>query len=240
MNILENLILKFQDYLRPSYQSFGGQFSGEDLRMSVYVKTDRKLYFQDNLGVEHQLSHLSFPATDHQHHRLDADDGSPTSRVYVDFAGNVGIGIDTDLVTPFHVVGSTLIDGQVNIDDHLIVSEGVSGRWLACLGASIELDNGENNNIAPSTTGHCQVAGPTAAFSITGIANAEHRQFLVLHNVTSQNMTLVHNSPNSTDINRIYCPGSVNQVTSGAGWALLFYAPGAGGVGGWLVLSFAP
>ncbi len=57
---------------------------------------------------------------------------------------------------------------------------------------SISLGNGNNNNISVGDYSFIRITGPTAAFTITGIAGGQNGRVLVLYNESGQTMTINH------------------------------------------------
>lgn len=85
--------------------------------------------------------------------------------------------------------------------------------------------NGNNNNIAIGDFSIIRITGPTAAFTITGIANVANGKSCVLYNATTQIMTVSNEDANSTAANRIHTMDGANIVTVGEGNVTLFYDP---------------
>ncbi|MBP6731370.1 MAG: tail fiber domain-containing protein [Chitinophagales bacterium] len=73
---------------------------------------------------------------------------------------------------------------------------------------ALTLANGVNSNVAVGTYSHIRITGPTAAFSITGIAAGVNGKIITLINTTAQPMTLSHDVT-SAAANRIYTPGGL-------------------------------
>ena len=203
MNILETLILKFQDYIRPTHLGPGGQLSQTSLKMSVYVKTDKRLYFQDNLGVEHCLSHpdlsgldadlldgldsTEFSLADHWHFSLNASDGDPEGAIVVESNGLVR-------------VAYSLLTNKIRFGINNLV-----------------LGNGANEDVPIGDKGLVIVTGPTAAFSIGGFTGGEDGTVVVVINGAGQPMTLTNESAGSAPANRFGNLGAGSLTTSGAG-----------------------
>ncbi len=90
----------------------------------------------------------------------------------------------------------------------------VNGDFAMREGTAIALANGVNSNIAVGATSHIRITGPTAAFSITGIAGGVNGKVVTLINTTAQQMTLT-NDATSVAANRIYNPAGLPLVLNG-------------------------
>lgn len=125
-----------------------------------------------------------------------------------------------DLFDKIDVALSTITAAQVNMTR----------------GTSLTLANGKNNNVAIGATSFIgAIAGPTAAFSISGIVAGTDGQLLALFHNVGQILTLDHADAASAANNRVYCPGAVAVATSAnMGSALLQYNTA---LPGWIVLS---
>jgi len=95
---------------------------------------------------------------------------------------------------------------------------------LAYTIAALTLANGDNNNVVAGTKSFVRVAGPTAAFAITGIAGGFDGKRLVIYNPTGNNMTLRNESASSTAANRITTLTGADSATNGAGAMHLIYS----------------
>ncbi|MDW8420227.1 MAG: hypothetical protein RML37_12530, partial [Chitinophagales bacterium] len=101
---------------------------------------------------------------------------------------------------------------------------------IALRQATLTLSNGNNNNVAvsPFPSGHTyyRITGPTAPFFISGFtasAGSTDGRVLILHNSTTQPMTLLDQSTLSAASNRIMT-GSGNLVLSDSGTVTLIYS----------------
>lgn len=79
---------------------------------------------------------------------------------------------------------------------------------------ALSLANGVNSNISVGTFSHIRITGPTAAFSITGIAGGVNGKIITLINTTTQTLSLSHDVT-STAANRIYTPGGTTLDIAG-------------------------
>jgi len=98
----------------------------------------------------------------------------------------------------------------------------------------LTLSNGANNDIAPNTY-HAKISGPTATFSVTGIAGkGSDGELLILLNSTAFAMTLQDMNTGSAAANRVYTGTGTNVTvnshalliydTSNSRWQLLSHA----------------
>ena len=65
------------------------------------------------------------------------------------------------------------------------------------------LSNGANHNVTTNGRGVLRITGPTAAFSITGLAGGVEGKRIHIMNRVAQEMTLANESASSTAANRI-------------------------------------
>jgi len=80
---------------------------------------------------------------------------------------------------------------------------------------ALTLVNGQNDNVTlPAKTGMATVSGPTAIYSITGIAGGVLGRTIKLINNTNYVLTLKINSGSSTVGNRFYLTGGVDKTIS--------------------------
>ena len=80
---------------------------------------------------------------------------------------------------------------------------------------NIALSNGTNNNLALTNESFARITGPSAAFTVTGIAGGSNGQILRLVNTTAQNMTISHLNAASAAGNRIYSSTGADVVLKG-------------------------
>ncbi len=99
------------------------------------------------------------------------------------------------------------------------------------------LANG-NNTVIAGTNVFIEVSGPSAAFSIIGIAGGRDGKLIIIVNQTGQNMTIATeggatgNDP--TPANRIISMTGADEATTGNGAAMLIYS---GAAQRWLLIS---
>ena len=85
--------------------------------------------------------------------------------------------------------------------------------------------NGLNNNIAIGAVSFVRITGPTAAFTITGIAGGSDGKVLKIYNSTSQQITIANENTNSSAANRITTLNSTGDIViTGKGTAELIYS----------------
>ena len=75
---------------------------------------------------------------------------------------------------------------------------------LAMRENTVSLGNGNNNNVNVGNYSFIRITGPTAAFTITGIAGGQNGKMIVLFNNSGQQMTINNNdNTNSNASNTI-------------------------------------
>lgn len=100
---------------------------------------------------------------------------------------------------------------------------------------SLALANGANNNIAGlGNYNSVRVIGPTAAFSLTGIAASANGAVLNIWNTTVYPMTISNASGSSSAANRITTGSGADIIVPGKGSIQLIYSSGDSS---WLVTS---
>lgn len=94
---------------------------------------------------------------------------------------------------------------------------------LATRAADLALVNGNNDNIAIGARSFIRITGPTAGFTIRGVASGVDGKRVILYNTTAQNMTLNHEDAGSTAANRIRTNTGLAAATVGEGAVELVY-----------------
>lgn len=90
--------------------------------------------------------------------------------------------------------------------------------------ANVTLANGDNNNVATSSSYKLRVQGPSAAFAITGIAAADKDGAIMrIYNPVAQDMTLKNENASSTAANRITTLTGADVTLTGVSAATLVY-----------------
>jgi len=96
---------------------------------------------------------------------------------------------------------------------------------LATRYASVTASNGANNDIAIGTSSFVRITGPTAAFSISGIAGGVDGKLLTLANSTAQPITISNESASSSASDRIWTLSNLGDIViNGQGAADLIYS----------------
>ncbi|MBS1903401.1 MAG: hypothetical protein JSS75_06850 [Bacteroidetes bacterium] len=86
-------------------------------------------------------------------------------------------------------------------------------------------NNGNNNDISIGGMSFVRISGPTAAFTITGIAGGVDGKMVILFNSTSQTMTVSHQDVASTTAaDRILCKATNNVSVGQYGVVTLIYS----------------
>ncbi|HZK76647.1 MAG TPA: hypothetical protein VFD13_07040 [Candidatus Kapabacteria bacterium] len=85
--------------------------------------------------------------------------------------------------------------------------------------------NGANNDISIGTSSFVRLTGPTAAYSVTGIAGGVDGKWLTLFNSTTQQITISNESASSIAANRIWTLNSTGDVViNGKGALRMIYS----------------
>ena len=110
----------------------------------------------------------------------------------------------------------------------------VNGKF-STIQSTLSLVNGANQNIAP-TSSLVYITGPTAAFSIGGIAGGTSGQIVTFINSVAFAMTINYSDAGSSAGNRIFNSTLANVACGGTSfaWATVQYSPS---VGGWVLLG---
>lgn len=98
--------------------------------------------------------------------------------------------------------------------ERLIDKLEMHARSFALLSRTQTFVNGNNNNINLDGLMLVRITGPTATFTITGIARGVQGQVMMIHNSTSQIMTIAHLSVSSGAANQIVCPDATDFTTT--------------------------
>jgi len=84
--------------------------------------------------------------------------------------------------------------------------------------------NGNNNDCAVGEATYLRVTGPSAAFTITGIAGGTPGRVLIIYNTTTQNMSFTHEDGASAAANRIRTMDAATHTSAGEAVAVLIYS----------------
>ena len=87
----------------------------------------------------------------------------------------------------------------------------------------LQLVNGDNNNVSIQQAQLLRIIGPTAAYTITGLAGGSPGRVVILRNTVAFNLTLAEESVLSEATNRITTQTGVDESTSGIGMLILVY-----------------
>jgi len=100
------------------------------------------------------------------------------------------------------------------------------------------LANGNNAAVPIGTNIFIEVSGPSADFTINGIAGGRDGKYAIIVNQTGFNMTVAHQSgTDPTAANRIISMTGADRVTTANGSATLIYS---GAASRWLLIAFDP
>lgn len=86
------------------------------------------------------------------------------------------------------------------------------------------LSNGVNNDVSTSAKSYIRITGPTAGFSISSLANPFDGKIVILHNATTQAMTITNAAATGTAANRILTNTGADIVTTAEGSVSLIYS----------------
>lgn len=123
-------------------------------------------------------------------------------------------------------VNEDLSVGRNIVQARFTGTNGVAGDIAFPRYALSSLANGNNAGVQVGTNVFVEVSGPTGAFTVNGINGQPNRdgKFLILLNLTGQNMTIAHDSGvEPTAANRIYTMTGADTATTGNGAAMLIY-----------------
>lgn len=88
----------------------------------------------------------------------------------------------------------------------------------------ITLVNGNNDNIAIGYATYVRISGPTATFTIRGIAGGERGRLVFIRNTTAYDMDIANENAGSTAANRIITQTGADLTSStGPSSAVLLY-----------------
>lgn len=97
-----------------------------------------------------------------------------------------------------NIAGMSTGNGQINLSQN-----------------DLKLANGANDNLPLVKSTYVRLIGPTADFSISGIAGGAVGCMLVIRNTTNKVMTIINEGAGSAAANRILTPRGTNLVLSG-------------------------
>ena len=100
-------------------------------------------------------------------------------------------------------------------------------NWIHCSCTSTSMStytavNGTNPDCDMGTSSFVKISGPSAGFSISGVAGGYDGKIVTLYNSTVHNMTIL-NDVTSTDANRILTLTGIDLYTTAAGSITLQY-----------------
>jgi len=100
----------------------------------------------------------------------------------------------------------------------------ISGS-LAQRETSLTLANGDNNDVSLGTDAVLyRISGPSASFTVTGIAGGVDGRAIILFNPTGQAMTIKHNSTSSSAANRIQTATATDITITGTSFLYFYYS----------------
>lgn len=167
-------------------------------------------------------------------HSLYAKDG--VHEAYQPIVARAGIRTLTPAIAPNDLI--TLAQARKVVQAELAL-RGVSARALAATGpgivssadqawafpqAAVTLVNGLTSDWEIPARVYLRITGPTAAFSIGGMQPVADGRYLILHNATVQEMTLVNEDAATPATHRIQTGSGGNLTMSGLGVTALLYS----------------
>lgn len=144
-----------------------------------------------------------------------------TATEYVSIPGNLKV---EGNITNAHFAGTNTFDAGSDVS---------FGRF-----AITSLANGNNAGVVVGTNVFIEVSGPSAAFTINGMANGRDGKIIYVVNQTGFDMTVAHQSGvDATAANRIITMTGADRTTTGNGAATFIYS---GAASRWLCIAFDP
>ena len=123
-----------------------------------------------------------------------------------------------------YAAGDLIVEGNVGVGTTAPNTKVDIAGGIALRAGAFTAVNGNNNNINIGGTSFIRITGPTAAFSITGIAGGVDGKVVILYNAAATyNMTIANENTNSTATNRITTLTGSGVVTTGVGAITLIY-----------------
>jgi Collagen triple helix repeat (20 copies) len=111
----------------------------------------------------------------------------------------------------------------------------VVGGGFATLKADVALVNGANDNVTIDNHSITRFTGPTAAFSVTGLANGADGKWLIVNNTTAFSMTIANQNVGSSAVNRIITLTGADVVLAAGPSTAVFYYDST--QGRWILFS---
>ncbi len=121
------------------------------------------------------------------------------------------------------VFQATLTGGKLGVSTQAPTTMLDINGDLALRDTTITLVNGANNDVFIGGYSFIRIVGPTAAFTVSGLAGGVDGKVVILYNTTTQNMTIA-NDATSTSANRIYTLSGANVITTGTGSITMIYS----------------
>ncbi|HEY6171190.1 MAG TPA: hypothetical protein VIX80_02920, partial [Candidatus Kapabacteria bacterium] len=136
----------------------------------------------------------------------EASDNTRSAAMIFSTVNNAGALGERVRIAPNGYLGINDADPETSLD--------VNGAY-ATKSTTLTLSNGRNDNISIGNSSFVRITGPTAPFSVSGIANGSNGKRVRIANLTGQDWTIMDSSSFSTLGNRIETNTNSDIIVSG-------------------------
>jgi copper(I)-binding protein len=169
-------------------------------------------------GATTGLSEIHFGDSDTDAGKLSYDNATDTFTLTAGTAD-----VFTASATALTATGTFGITGATTVTGNCTVTDTVDTDTLVLGTAAMALGDADNDDVADPGCSVAIISGPTAAFTISGIAGGADGRVLFIINNVAQNLTFENENGGSAAANRITTSTGANVVTTAAGYAILVY-----------------